>query len=98
MIKLYISFFTNGDINIHKELSKIWVRNKDPIIETYIGFIENYMDPLKCRAFFEGWVTIVNKKRSKKFNNLVKNSTKFIPYLPWPKEFEKDQFLKPDFS
>jgi dipeptidyl-peptidase-3 len=28
----------------------------------------------------------------------VSGATTFIPQLPWPKEFEKDKFLKPDFT
>lgn len=29
---------------------------------------------------------------------MVNRSPEFIPKLPWPKEFEKDKFLKPDFT
>ena len=35
---------------------------------------------------------------SKKFESLVGSAASFLPLLPWPKSFEKDRFLKPDFT
>lgn len=63
-----------------------------------MGWIETYIDPENTRGYFEGWTSIVDKERSKKFNGLVTNSEKIIPLLPWPKEMEKDSFLAPDFT
>ena len=42
---------------------------------------------------------MVNREQSKKFGVLVEEAEKtFLPLLPWPKAFEKDVFLRPDYT
>ena len=44
-------------------------------------------------------VAVVDKKASQVVGHLVNNAQKLLQkYIPWPKEFEKDTFLKPDFT
>jgi len=98
MLASYLDHFAYGDLNDHKESQKWWIKDKSPVVETNIGFIENYRDPAGIRAEFEGFVAIVDKKKSEKLQELVKRAPEFIQSLPWPKEFEKDEFNPPDFT
>ena len=85
-------------IEAHKQSQIHWIKDINPSVEANIGFIETYADPLGVRAEFEGWVAVVDKDKSKKLGDLVANATSIIPELPWPKEFEKEKFQKPDFT
>ncbi|ELU45528.1 dipeptidyl peptidase III [Rhizoctonia solani AG-1 IA] len=80
------------------EASTHWVKDVGPVVESYIGFIETYVDPYGGRAEWEGFTAIVNKALTAKFETMVKRAPELIKTLPWGKDFEVDVFRKPDFT
>lgn len=97
MLDEYIHHFLYGNIENHRKSQIHWIKDISPIVETNLGFVETYTDPLQMRAEFDGFVAIQNLQQSKILQRVVVEAPKSLSLLPWPKSFEKDTFLKPDF-
>ena len=67
MIEFYIEHYKTGSIEVHKDSQRKWIADKGPVVETNMGWIETYIDPENARAYYEGWVAIVDKEKSRKF-------------------------------
>lgn len=98
MLECYVRHFERGDINDHMDAQRAWIKDIGPAVESNIGFIESYRDPAGVRGEFEGFVAVVNKETSRKFGVLVDQAPALLTRLPWPREFEGDRFLRPDFT
>jgi dipeptidyl-peptidase III len=98
MYNAYAKSFETGSLLDFKDSQRFWIRDKGPMVESNIGFIETYRDPAGVRGEWEGFAAVVNLDRTKAFGSLVAAAPKLIPLLPWEKDFEKDKFLSPDFT
>ncbi|KAF8317582.1 aflatoxin-detoxifizyme [Clavulina sp. PMI_390] len=98
MLEEYIKSFETGDMEHYKEGSRWWVKDVGPVVESYLGFVETYVDPYGGRAEWEGFTAIVNKKLTEKYDKLVGDAPELIKTLPWGPKFEVDVFRKPDFT
>ncbi|KAI0371497.1 aflatoxin-detoxifizyme [Pilatotrama ljubarskyi] len=98
MLEGYIESFKTGSIPAHIKASEHWVKDIGPVVESYIGFVETYVDPYGGRAEWEGFTAIVDKELSAKYETLVHDAPELIKSLPWGKDFEVDTFRKPDFT
>lgn len=94
----YALSFHDGSMEAHKKSQRHWIKDKGPMVECNLGFIETYRDPHGIRGEWEGFAAMVNQERTKAFGKLVKSAPEHIPKLPWPQAFEKDKFLAPDFT
>lgn len=97
-LEQYIVAFREGSMAAHVQSQRHWIRDVGPVVESNVGFIESYRDPAGVRGEWETLVAVVNKAQSAKFNALVDGAAGFIRRLPWPAAYEKDSFVRPDFS
>ncbi|KAG8958231.1 hypothetical protein FRC00_002926 [Tulasnella sp. 408] len=102
MLDGYISSFKSGSIEEHKQASTEWVKDISPVVESYIGFIETYVDPFALTPAHipacTGFTAIVDKELTKKYDRLVADASQLVKTLPWGPSFEVDTFRKPDFT
>lgn len=98
MLQKYAESFGAGSMNACVDSQRWWIKDKKPMVETNLGFVETYRDPHGVRGEWEGFVAMVNLERTRAFGKLVDSAESMIPKLPWTKDFEKDKFLSPDFT
>ena len=98
MLDRLIQHYQHGSVEDHVAYSELWVKDEDPVVENYHGFIESYRDPSGVRCEFEGFVACVDPVESKFLHDFVANSAKILPLLPYPKEYERKSFSPPSFN
>jgi dipeptidyl-peptidase-3 len=94
----YADSFETGSLEAFKDSQRFWIRDKGPMVESNIGFVETYRDPHGVRGEWEGFAATVNLERTRAFGALVDSAESMIPKLPWSTDFEKEKFLSPDFT
>jgi dipeptidyl-peptidase-3 len=87
-----------GDVSKHWDYTELWIKESSPIVESYIGVIENYRDPSAVRCEWEGFVAAVNPEESRFLHKFVGKSEAVLPLLPYPKSYEKTSFSIPSYN
>lgn len=104
--KIQESFYT-GDLEQYRQSQRVWVKDKAPTVETVMGFVEPYRDPMGVRAEFEGIVGIADPVKTKTLRLLAERAKDILYRLPWAEgysenngngPFEKELFDPPDFA
>ncbi|RAL00385.1 dipeptidyl peptidase III [Aspergillus ibericus CBS 121593] len=106
MLQDLIDSFQTGNLEAYRNSQRTWVSDKaPPPIETVLGFVEPYRDPLDIRSEFEGIVGIPHAAETKILNTLASKADQLVCKLPWVEDsgtskgpFEKELFEPPDFS
>ncbi|KAI2899508.1 hypothetical protein CBS76997_2363 [Aspergillus niger] len=105
MLRQIIDSFQTGSLEAYRKALRTWVNDKAPLVETVIGFVEPYRDPLGIRAEFEGIVGIPDAAETKILHTLATKANQLVYKLPWVEgtgdskgPFEKELFEPPDFS
>lgn len=104
----YRKFSQTGDAVLFNNSQRLWMKDKQPRVETFFGFNHKYRDPAGARAEFQGCVAILDAEGSKELNFLQRDAQTYIATLPWVKDlqgtggingpFELDTFQAPDFN
>ncbi|KFY97748.1 hypothetical protein V500_01932 [Pseudogymnoascus sp. VKM F-4518 (FW-2643)] len=106
-LEYYIQFFKTGDAHLFDNSQRVWMKDKQPRIETFFGFNHKYRDPAGARAEFQGVVALLDAEDSKELNQLQRDAQSYVSTLPWAKgatdgsangPFEMSVFQAPDFN
>lgn len=99
--------FCTGDLETYRQSQRVWVKDIAPNVETVIGFVEPYRDPMGVRAEYEGIVGVTDPVQTHTLKLLASMANKKLCKLPWAEAysdssgngpFEKELFDPPDFA
>lgn len=84
----YQDFFRTGDMSLYDDSQRVWMKDKQPHVETFFGFNHKYRDPVGARAEFQGFVGLLDAESLRELNALQRDAQVFIATLPWVDGFQ----------
>ncbi len=99
--KMHLAYgqsFADGSLLAFKDSQRFWIRDKGPMVECNIGFIETYRDPRRHARRVGGLRRHRQPRAHTRLWRPRRRRPQPHPLLPWSKDFEKDKFLSPDFT
>lgn len=103
----YQAFFRSGDFSSYDNSQRLWMKDRNPTVEIFLGFCYKYRDPTGVRAEFQGFVGLLDSAGSRELHELKHHAQAYIQTLPWVANaqgggkngpFEMDVFQPPDFN
>lgn len=74
------------------------MRDWNPIVESGIGFIDSFLDPLRNRSEWKGFVLLLNKRKEYLSHIFASRAKEFYKEMPWNRDYEREEYEKPDFA
>ncbi|KAI8916472.1 peptidase family M49-domain-containing protein [Powellomyces hirtus] len=97
LLHMYINHFTNGSCESLREVARLFVLDKDAVIEMNMGYGWGYGDPDGSRGIFDGFVGAADTDQSVKYCKLVHAAREILRMMPYPEEYHSE-FEPPAFK
>lgn len=88
ILELLIRYFETGNPKLFDDYNIEWLKN-DPVVDTILGFIEQYLDARGFKGMYEG-VVFFKDESSDKIVKAIANMSQELEYdAPWADKYKK---------
>ena len=84
-----IEFFNTGALKVFDEYNMLWLQDTESVVDTVIGFIEVYGDPLGRKATYESVVSIRDEEATRRAKTISDHAQWFEDHSPTDKAYKK---------
>jgi dipeptidyl-peptidase-3 len=88
-LEALIRFYESGEDEDRAQYDIAWVADKDSVVDTINGFIENYLDARGVKGAWEGIVCYVNPDKTKSLQRLAEAADWFELRMPWDPKWRR---------
>ena len=86
-----VEYYRTGDLKLWDKYNIEWVGDLDCTVDFVNGFVEDYDDPLGCKASWEGIVNIRDNEASHRTELMSTNAQWFEDHAPMDERFKKKE-------